>query len=251
MRTIAALILGLFLAVPTTSWTASEELLVFAAASLTDALKDVGRLYEAAGGDHVVFNFGASSDLSRQIVAGAPADVFFSADTARMDEVERAGLVAHADRVDVLSNVLAVIVPKASAAPPKTAADLVAFHHIALADPEAVPAGVYARTYLQSAGVWDRIRDAVVPAVDVRAALAAVEGEHADAGIVYRTDAATSSRVRVAFEVPRDAVPRIVYPVAPIAASKKKGTPALVRYLTGPEAVKVYERYGFLVLVGK
>ena len=173
------------------------------------------------------------------------------ADTARMDEIERAGLVSHGERVDVLSNVLAVIVPKGSRASVAGPADLAGLGHVAVADPEAVPAGIYARTYLQSVGVWEKLRDKIVPTVDVRAALAAVEGEHADAGIVYRTDAVTSSRVRVAFEVPRERGPPIVYPLAPIAASKKKDTRALVRYLTGPEAVKIYERYGFLVVVGK
>ena len=159
--------------------------------------------------------------------------------------------MAHGERVDVLSNVLAVIVPKGSRASVAGPADLAGLGHVAVADPEAVPAGICARTYLQSVGVWEKLRDKIVPTVDVRAALAAVEGEHADAGIVYRTDAVTSSRVRVAFEVPRERGPPIVYPLAPIAASKKKDTRALVRYLTGPEAVKIYERYGFLVVVGK
>ena len=251
MRGIGALALAWHLLFSAGRCLASEEISVFAAASLTDALKDVGKLYDAASGNHVVFNFGASSDLARQIVAGAPADVFFAADSARMDEIERAGLVAHGERVDVLSNVLAVIVPKGSRASVAGPADLAGLGHVAVADPEAVPAGIYARTYLQSVGVWEKLRDKIVPTVDVRAALAAVEGEHADAGIVYRTDAVTSSRVRVAFEVPRERGPPIVYPLAPIAASKKKDTRALVRYLTGPEAVKVYERYGFLVVVGK
>ena len=152
MRGIGALALAWHLLFSAGPCLASEEISVFAAASLTDALKDVGKLYDAASGNHVVFNFGASSDLARQIMAGAPADVFFSADAARMGEIERAGLVAHGERVDVLSNVLAVIVPKGSRASVAGPADLAGLGHVAVADPEAVPAGIYARTYPSRSG---------------------------------------------------------------------------------------------------
>ncbi|HEV7499630.1 MAG TPA: molybdate ABC transporter substrate-binding protein, partial [Vicinamibacteria bacterium] len=124
-------------------------LTVFAAASLADAMTEIGRAFEAATHVHVSFNFGASSDLGRQIRAGAPADVFFSADEAQMDLVEHAGFVRPADRVNLLSNTLVVIVPAAhGGTPPRTlrsAAEIASFPRLALADPEAVPAGVYAR----------------------------------------------------------------------------------------------------------
>ena len=123
----------------------AEEVLVFAAASLTDVLREVGRGFEAATGHSVAFNFGGSSDLARQIEAGAPADLFFSADLARMDELEQAGLVRREDRVSLLSNVLVVIVPAGSKAVVKAPSDLAGFPHLALANPESVPAGVYAR----------------------------------------------------------------------------------------------------------
>jgi molybdate transport system substrate-binding protein len=226
----------------------AEELTVFAAASLTDALEEVGKAYERASGNKLVFNLGASSDLARQIRAGAPADVFFSADKAQMDALEKEGLVRRPDRVDVLSNTLVIVVPAASNRALASAEDLVRVERIALADPQAVPAGVYARTYLESLGLWTRVKDRVVPALNVRAALAAVESEHADAGIVYRTDAAVSRRVRVAFEVPHDRGPKIVYPLASLAGSKKAGTAELRRFLTSSEAFTIYAKHGFVVL---
>jgi molybdate transport system substrate-binding protein len=230
---------------------AAEEVTVYAAASLTEALKDIAQGFEAQTGHKVVFNLGASNDLARQIKAGAPADVFFSADKAQMDGLEATGLVRATDRVDVLSNVLVVVVPASSTARMSQSTDLLAVKHLALADPEAVPAGVYARAWLESIGLWGKLQGRIVPALNVRAALSAVESENADTGIVYRTDAAISKRVKVAFEVPRDQGPLIVYPLAPLADSKKAATAELVRYLTGASARKVYGRYGFIVLVEK
>ena len=227
---------------------AAEEVAVYAAASLTDALKEVAQGFEKSTGHKVVFNLGGSNDLARQIKAGAPADIFFSADKAQMDGLEAADLVRAQDRVDVLSNVLVVVVPAVSTARLGGPRDLSAVRRLALADPQAVPAGVYARTWLESIGLWDKVKDKVVPTLNVRAALAAVESENADAGIVYRTDAAISKRVKVAFEVPRDQAPAIVYPLAPLAGSKKPATAELVRYLTSPSAREVYRRYGFIVL---
>lgn len=225
-----------------------EEVHLYAAASLTDTVKELARTFETETGHKVVFNFGGSNDLARQIKAGAPADVFFSADAAQMDGLQAAGLVRAEDRIDVLSNVLAVVTPAASPVRIGAPSDLPALRRIALADPEAVPAGIYARAWLQSLGLWERLKDKVVPSLNVRAALAAVEAEDADAGIVYRTDAAISRRVKVAFEVPREQGPSIVYPLAPIAASKKPATAALVRHLTSERARAVYRRLGFVVL---
>jgi molybdate transport system substrate-binding protein len=229
----------------------AAEVTVCAAASLADALREIGTAYEASSGNKVVFNLGASSDLARQIRAGAPADLFFSADQAQMDVLERAGLVKAADRVDVLSNVLVVVVPAEGGKVLRTPSDLLSLERLALADPQAVPAGVYARTYLESKGLWKKLEGKVVPTLNVRAALAAVESGHVDAGIVYRTDAAISSRVAVAFEIAREEGPRIVYVLAPLAASTRPVTRDLVRYLVSPDAIKVYERYGFLTTIGK
>ena len=241
-------VLGLALVLP--SRAVAAELVVFAAASVTDALKEIGARYEASSADRLVFNFGASSDLARQIKAGAPADVFFSADVAQMDGLEKDGLVRRGDRVDVLSNKLVAIVPPDSKLTIYAARDLLAVRHLALANPDSVPAGVYARKYLESIGLWEELRDKVVPTLDVRACLAAVEAGHADAGMVYRTDATISKRVRVAFEVPREKGSPIVYPLAPIARSKNaEAAAAFVRLLVGPEAIAAYKRLGFIVLV--
>jgi molybdate transport system substrate-binding protein len=227
---------------------AAEDVTVYAASSLTDALQDVARGFEAQTGHKVVFNVGASNDLARQIKAGAPADVFFSADKAQMDGLEASGLVRASDRADVLSNVLVIVVPVSAAARMSGPADLLTAKRLALADPQAVPAGVYARSWLESIGLWDKLKDRVVPTLNVRAALSAVESENVDAGIVYRTDAAISKRTKVAFEVPREQGPPIVYPLAPLAASRSRATADLVRYLTSPAARAVYERHGFVVL---
>jgi molybdate transport system substrate-binding protein len=227
---------------------AAEEVALYAAASLSECLEELAGGFEKSTGHKVVFNLGGSNDLARQIKAGAPADVFFSADKAQMDGLEAAGLVRGQDRVDVLSNVLVAVVPSASTARLDGPRDLRTVRHLALADPEAVPAGVYARTWLESIGLWDELKGRVVPTLNVRAALSAVESESADAGIVYRTDAATSKRVKVAFEVPRDQGPTIVYPLAPVAGSRKPATAALLRQLTSAAAREVYERYGFVVL---
>jgi len=227
---------------------AADEVVVFAAASLTDALEEIAHGFEKETGHKVVFNLGGSNELARQIEAGAPADVFFSADKAQMDGLVAGGLVRAQDRVGVLSNVLVVVVPAASSATVRGPRDLQVLRRLALADPQAVPAGVYARTWLDSLGLWGALEGKVVPMLNVRAALSAVETGDVDAGIVYRTDAAISKRVRVAFEVPRDQGPAIVYPLAPVASSKKPATAALVRYLTSEAAREVYRRHGFIVL---
>jgi len=130
-------------------------------------------------------------------------------------------------------------------------ADLALLRRIALADPETVPAGVYARSYLESIGLWPALKDRVIPTLNVRAALAAVESGNADAGLVYRTDAALSRRVRVAFTVTGERGPRIVYVLAPLAASRKPAALELARRLAGPEARTIFERYGFQVLASR
>ena len=227
-----------------------EDVSVFAAASLADALTEIGTAWEAASGNRASFNFGASSDLARQIRAGAPADVFFSADTAQMDTLERQGLVRAAERHDLLSNTLVVIVPEGRAARVASPRDLAGFETIAIADPQAVPAGVYARTWLEGLGLWDALAPRVVPTLHVRAALAAVESGNAEAGIVYRTDAARSKRARIAFEVEPSQGPPIRYPVAPLATPGREAAAAFVAYLRSPAAREVFVRHGFLVLGG-
>ena len=236
--------LGTLLAAASTA-VAGEEVVVFAAASLADALREIGKDFESRTGHRVVISFGGSNDLARQIRAGAPAEVFVSASAERMDEVQGAGFVRPQDRVDLLSNQLVVIVPAGSTTSLATAEELTRVRRLALGDPQAVPAGIYARQWIEERGLWERLRDRVVPTLDVRAALAAVESGNADAGIVYRTDAAISKRVRVAFEVPAKEAPRIVYPAALLATAGSPAARAFFEYLRSPEARAVFERLGF------
>src|SRR6266446_903998 len=170
----------------------AANLTVFAAASLSDALKEVAVSYERQSVDRIVFNFGASSMLARQIQEGAPADVFFSADESRMDVLEKAGLIVKETRRSRLSNSLVIVVAADNPVPIHSAGDLAgdAVKRIALADPKAVTAGIYARAYLDQAKIWPAVQGKIVPTENVRAALAAVESGDVDAGIVYKTDAA-------------------------------------------------------------
>lgn len=221
---------------------------VFAAASLTDALTALLPAYEAKTGDRLVFNFAGSNALARQIKEGAPADVFVSADEVQMDNLATAGFVDSATRRDLLSNTLVIVVPKdgpAALKPAELAGPTV--KRIALADPRGVPAGVYAREYLTSVGLWEAVKPKVVPTENVRAALAAVESGNVEAGVVYRTDAAISKTAKVAFEVPRDEGPRISYPAAvvsnvPDAAAAK----TFVTFLASPEGIAAFTKFGFL-----
>lgn len=227
----------------------AEEMLVFAAASLTESLEEIGKAFEARTGDRARFSFGASSDLARQIEAGAPADVFFSADTAKMDALERTGLVRREDRREFLSNRLVVVVAVDSTLGISGPGDLARLSRLALADPEAVPAGIYAKKWLESAGLWKQIAARIVPALDVRAALAAVESGAVSAGVVYATDAAISPRVRIAYEVRGG--PEITYSVAPLTASRKKAAAEFVRFLGGREGRAVFTRRGFRIRDGR
>jgi molybdate transport system substrate-binding protein len=240
-RTAAVGLLWVILAVPMLA----EEVLVFAAASLTESLQEIGGVYEKKTGTVVRFSFGASSDLDRQIEAGAPADVFFSADTAKMDALEKAGLVRREDRREFLSNRLAVVVSVDSSLSVHGTRDLLQFRRIALADPAAVPAGIYAKKWLESVGVWKQVAGRVVPTLDVRAALAAVESGAVEAAVVYRTDARISKKVRPVFETAGD--PPILYSAAPVARAKKAAGD-FVAFLQGQEAAAVFSRAGFVVI---
>ena len=232
---------------------APMEITVYAAASLKDALGAIAPVCESRTGAHPIFNFGASNDLARQIIAANKADIFFSADSGWMDEVAKAGLLDESSRRSLLSNRLVVVVPADSTLRIGSAADLAghAIKRLSLANPAAVPAGTYAKAWLEKAGVWEKVSGRVVPAPDVRAALAAVESGAIEAGIVYKTDAAIAKHAKVTFEVPEQEGPRIVYPVA--AVKDRPLTEAARRTVacyTGNEARAIFERFGFIVLPG-
>ncbi|HEY7699609.1 MAG TPA: molybdate ABC transporter substrate-binding protein [Vicinamibacteria bacterium] len=224
---------------------------VFAAASLADSLAEVLEHFEASHpGIRVVPQFGASNDLARQILAGAPAHLFLSADERQMDRAAADGWIEDGWRRDLLSNQLVIVEGRAAPSRIRGPQDLERVDRIALGDPEAVPAGVYARQYLEKLGLWERLRSRVVPTLDVRAALAAVASGNVDAGFVYRTDASLEGRVRVAFEVPREEGPPIAYPLA-LARGGSDEARALYRFLGSAEASAVFERHGFIVLEGE
>ncbi|HEY3052475.1 MAG TPA: molybdate ABC transporter substrate-binding protein [Thermoanaerobaculia bacterium] len=214
---------------------------VSAAASLTDALQEIASRYS----DKVVFNFGASSILARQIEEGAPADVFISADELKMDDLQRRGRIVKKSRRSILSNALVVVVPSDSKLKITSAKDLLG-HSIAIAEPSSVPAGIYAKEYLREERVWDRVAGKIVPTENVRGALAAVESGNVDAGIVYKTDALSSRAVKIAYEVKGG--PRISYPAAVVSDSReKRAAQRLLDYLQSKPARDVFRRYGFLL----
>ena len=221
--------------------------MVFAAVSLTDALKDVAVAYEKGSGDKLVFNLGASSMLARQIREGAPADLFLSADEAQMDGLEEAGLLLSGSRRSLLSNTLVIVVSSDGGPKITSPRDLLSVRTLALAEPKIVPAGVYAKQYLEKLGLWDALASRVVPTENVRACLAAVEAGNADAGIVYRTDALISKRVRVAWAVTAEEGPRISYPVAVVKDAAHSGAAKrFAAYLASEPARAVFVKYGFL-----
>jgi molybdate transport system substrate-binding protein len=221
---------------------------VSAAVSLTDSLTAAAEEYARGGGGTIRFNFGASNVLARQIVNGAPVDLFISADAAQMDVVARAGLLADQSRVDLLTNQLAVVVPNDRRRTFASIRDLAgpAYRRIAIGDPEAVPAGVYAKQYLVHEGLWTSIEPRVVPSASVRAALVAVESGAVDAAIVYRTDARIATRASVTWVVPADRGPRIVYPAAIVRTSTEPAeSRRFIDFLRSAAAARVFERFGF------
>lgn len=227
----------------------AAEINVFAAASLSDALRDLAALQAKATGDIVRLNLGASSILALQIVNGAPADLFFSADEAKMDTLARAGCIVPDTRCSFLSNSLVIVVPADSELKFASARDLAtpAIRRIALAEPQTVPAGIYAREYLQQQGLWPAVADRIIPTENVRAVLAAVESGNVAAGIVYRTDALISKRVRIAFAVPPGEGPAISYSLAAIVGgANPSGAARFAALVTSPAGKAVFVKYGFI-----
>ena len=223
---------------------------VFAAASLTESLKEVASSYPRGPEDRIVFSFGASSTLARQIEEGAPADIFFSADEAKMDALEKNGLIISATRRSRLSNTLVIVVAAEAGAPVRTPNDLAEprIKRIALGDPRAVPIGVYAKQYLENQGLWKSIEPKVVAAENVRAAMAAVETGDAEASIVYKTDAMVSKKVKAVFEVPLNEGPHISYPMALIKAGKEPdAAKRFLDYLNSKTAGQIFEKHGFVL----
>lgn len=246
-KTIATLLVPLaLLGACSPSEAAPPEVLVFAAASLRDALGEAAPRFEARHGARLMFSFGASGDLARQILAADRADAFVSADELEADRLEAAGRLQPGMRRVLGSNALVVVVPAGEPERPFEPADLARLDRVAIGNPATVPAGRYARAWLEALGLWDEVEPRLVPALDVRAALAVVEAGGAGAAIVYRSDAARSSRVRVVHAATGAAAPRIAYPGAGVrgGAQPRLGA-AFVDFLGEAESQALFARHGF------
>ena len=232
---------------PTAPPAAPQPITVLAASSLTDALGQVGAAWTAAGHPPVTFSFDSSARLARQIEAGAPADAFFSADTAWMSSLDEAGRIVRETRVDLLGNRLVLVVPAGAALRPASASDLAdpGIRRLALAG-ESVPAGRYGRDALTHLGALAPVADRVVNGDNVRAVLGWVASGEADAGIVYATDAAVEPRVEIAFGFPPDSHAPITYPAAVLTGAAHAADAAdFLTYCQGPQAMATFRQAGF------
>jgi molybdate transport system substrate-binding protein len=228
----------------------AADVTVFAAASLKEAVDDQARQFEATTGNKVIVSYGASNALAKQIEAGAPADLFISADLDWMDYVEQRHLLAPGTRVSLLRNTLVLIAPASSKTALKIGpnfelAAALGQERLAMANPDSVPAGKYGKAALEKLGVWSGIEKQVARAETVRAALALVSRGEASLGIVYSTDALAGKGVRVVDTFPPDSYPPIVYPAAIVATSKSAGATPLLDYLRSSGVRTVWKEYGF------
>lgn len=225
------------------------ELNVSAAASLTDALKTINDLYMQANKNvKITTNFASSGTLQTQIEQGAPVDVFISAAATQMDNLQKEGLLLNDTRKDLLNNKIVLIVPNDSNLGLTDFKDLATdkVKKVAMGDPKSVPAGTYGLQAFDELGITAAVQPKEVLGADVRQVLTYVEGGNIDAGIVFSTDALTSSKVKVVASAPADINAKVVYPVAVIKASKNAdAAKAYVNFLSGAQAKAVFEKYGF------
>lgn len=230
---------------------AAQKVTVFAAASLTNALQDIASQYQKEKQVEVVSSFASSSTLARQIEAGAPADLFISADQKWMDYAVEKAAIQTATRVTLLTNSLVVVAPAASAQAAFTLSDktdwlaLLKDGRLATGNPDHVPAGIYAREALTKLGAWHTLEPKLAPAEDVRGALALVERAEAPLGIVYGSDAVASKGVKVVATFPEDSHKKVEYPMAVVKGHQNAAVEGFYHYLKGPEAAAVFKRYGF------
>jgi molybdate transport system substrate-binding protein len=223
---------------------------VLAAASLQESLETAASVWAAKGHARPVLSFAASSALARQVEAGAPADLFISADEEWMDTLASKGLIRPDSRATMLGNSLVLIAPAASKvalvpAPGFPLARALGDGHLALADPQGVPAGRYAKQALEKLGVWDQVAARVAAGDNVRAALALVARGEAPLGIVYATDAAAEPRVRTVAMFPAASHVPITYPLAMLKTARSRDADGLRAFLLSAEARTLFRRYGF------
>jgi len=234
---------------------ASGSVLVFAAASLANVLGELDQAFTARTGIHVTSSLSASSTLAKQIEAGAPADVYFSADLQWMDYLQQRGLLRAGSRRDLIGNSLVLIAPsgtsmRVSIRPGLDLSRLLAGGRLAVADPDSVPAGIYAREALQKLGAWSSVAPLLVRAENVRAALEYVARGDAPLGIVYRTDALVEKRVRIVGVFPEDSHPPIVYPIA-LTLHAGAAAARYLAFITSAEARPIFRKWGFEPLASR
>ncbi len=257
LRRCAGLFLAALLLVaipaPRPARAAAPELVVFAAASTTNAINDIGALYAKKGLGRIKASFASSSTLAKQIEQGAPADVFLSANIEWMDHLEKKNLVEKGTRKDLLRNRIALIVPQGSKARNmelKPGASLLPLlgkdGRLAVGDPAHVPVGMYGKQALENLKMWDAVKGRIAPAKDVRAGLMLVERGEAPLGLVYESDAAASGKVRVIAVFPKGSHPEVIYPMGAIAGKQTAAAKAFITFLTTPEAKGIFKRYGFI-----
>jgi len=226
-----------------------KTITVFAAASLTNALQDLGDTFTKDTSIPVRFSFAASSTLARQIENGSRADLFFSADLEWMDYLQARNLIQPATRHDMLGNQLVLIAPVDSKislkiAPHFALAAAVGKSHLATGDPDSVPVGRYAHEALANLGVWDEVAARLVRADSVRSALAFVDRGEAALGIVYATDALVDKNVRVVDMFPADSHMPIIYPAA-LTTGARADAARFLAYIRGPAGDLAFKHYGF------
>ena len=227
-------------------------LLIFAAASLTDVLNEISPAWEKSSGVPLTLSFAASSVLARQIEAGARADVFISADQEWMDYLQSRNLIDRTSRRNLAGNRLVLIAPADSEleltiAPGFKLAEALGSGRLATGDPDMVPVGRYARSALTSLGVWDGMAHRLVRADNVRSAMLFVSRGEVPLGIVYATDAAVDSKVRVIDVFPASAHAPITYPAATVRGARSQAA-ALVAYLGGEGTRTAWRKFGFVEL---
>lgn len=227
------------------------EITVSAAVSLKDALAEIQKNYQAKQPNvTLVFNLGASGALQKQIEQGAPADIFISAAPKQMDELVAKNLINKATRKNLVENKLVLVVPQSSTLGLNKFEDLTnaGVQKFAMGETTSVPAGQYGQQVLQKLGLWDKAKDKIVFAKDVRTVLAYVETGNVEAGIVYKTDAVSGAKVKIAATAPEGSHEPIVYPVAILSASKQsKAAEEFLAYIAGPDGKAVFEKYGFVM----
>ena len=233
---------------------AQAGVVVFAAASTTNAVTEIGNLYADRNLGHVTPSFASSSTLAKQIESGAPADVYISANRKWMDFLEARHLIDKKSRLDLLGNRLVLIAPAGSALKKIDVASgfsvtdfLGKDGRLSMGDPDHVPAGMYGKKALVNLGSWNPVKDRLAPMKDVRAALVLVERDEAPLGLVYATDAAISKKVRVVGTFPEYSHPPIVYPVASVVGGKAEAAGRFIEFLRSPESRTIFEKYGFVV----